>query len=41
MRTPPALLFVFFLTTSAVAQPQSNRECRSLGHRNQLRERQV
>jgi hypothetical protein len=24
MRTPPALLFVFFLTTSAVAQPQSN-----------------
>jgi hypothetical protein len=24
MRTPSALLFVFFLTTSAVAQPQSN-----------------
>ena len=40
MRTPSALLFVFFLTTSALAQPQSKDNqtvsVGPLGHRNQL-----
>ena len=45
MRPSAALLFVIFISTpgggSAAIARQPNRDCRSLGHRNQLQDRQV